>query len=211
MTNLVIEHVDPASLTPAPYNPRTMTEDARARLKRGIMEFGLVDPLIVRRADRLIVGGHQRHAVALDLGLATVPVVFLDDLDDNRAATLNVLLNNPAAQGVWDFPKLSEILSSLDSMGLDATLTGFDLAQLEQILVWDKPMPGAEESWKGMPDMEQGDTSAFRQILISFPDAESVARFATLLGLSLTARTRFTWFPPQEQDKVVNLSFKVQP
>ncbi len=147
---LAIAHVAPATLTPAPYNPRTIDEASFARLKRGIAEFGIVDPIVARRSDGLVVGGHQRLRAATDLGLATVPVVYLDDLDDDRTAALNVLLNNPAAQGAWDMGALSGLLSELDGHGFDATLTGFDEAALEALLAWtpagiDDPAPSAPD------------------------------------------------------------------
>lgn len=131
-----IEHVAPDSLVPAPYNPRSMTDEARARLERGIAEFGLVDPIIARREDSLVIGGHQRLTAARKLGLATVPVVYLDGVTDDRAAALNVLLNNPGAQGEWDMVRLSEMLSELDANGFDATVTGFDEGELERLLTW---------------------------------------------------------------------------
>jgi DNA modification methylase len=131
---IAIEHVAPSSLVPAPYNPRTMGADERKRLERGIREFGLVDPIIARRSDSLVIGGHQRLASAINLGLATVPVVYLEDIDDDRAAALNVLLNNPSAQGEWDLPKLTDLLSELDATGFDATLSGFDDDELRKLL-----------------------------------------------------------------------------
>jgi ParB-like chromosome segregation protein Spo0J len=134
---LAIEHVAPSTLKPAPYNPRQMDADERKRLERGITEFGLVDPIIARRSDHMVIGGHQRLASALALKLAKVPVVYLDDISDDRAAALNILLNNPAAQGGWDMPKLTDILSELDAHGFDATLTGFDTEELERLLTWD--------------------------------------------------------------------------
>ncbi len=86
MQPLAIEHIAPSKLKPADYNPRTMSDKARNALKRGIEAFGLVDPIIARRKDKLVAGGHQRLHAAKELGLATVPVVFLDDLTDQKAA-----------------------------------------------------------------------------------------------------------------------------
>lgn len=131
---LAIEHVAPSILKPAPYNPRTMNAEERRRLERGIGEFGLVDPIIARRSDNMVIGGHQRLASAISLKLASVPVVYLDDISDDRAAALNILLNNPGAQGDFDMPKPAEILSELDAHGFDATLTGFDDDALATIL-----------------------------------------------------------------------------
>ena len=131
---ITIDYVPTGTLKPAPYNPRTISDEATARLARGISEFGLVDPIIVRRTDNMVIGGHQRLKVAQDAGDAEVPVVYLDDIDDAAAAALNVLLNNPSAQGDWDLPKLADVLGSLD--GFDATLTGFDTSDLEQLQSW---------------------------------------------------------------------------
>jgi ParB-like nuclease domain len=151
---LTIEQVSPAALNPAAYNPRKMSDTARAALRRGIEAFGLVDPIIARRSDNLVIGGHQRLTAAKEMGLATVPVVYLDELDDQKAAALNVLLNNPSAQGEWDFGLLSGLLSELDAHGFDATLTGFDDKQLEGLLSWAPGNEGATASALGDVDYQ---------------------------------------------------------
>lgn len=134
--------VDPHTLKADPRNPRKIDDDAKQRLKAGIEAFGFVDPVIARSEDKMILGGHQRVQLAVEMGVPHVPVIFVSDLDDNKAAALNILLNNPNAQGDWDYRKLTGLLSDLDaSGGIDATITGFDLEELERLLVMDwKPI-----------------------------------------------------------------------
>ncbi len=129
---LRIEYCKPATLRVFEKNPRKISETARARLKRGIEAFGLVDPIIVRRRDRRVLGGHQRLAVARELEMPTVPVVFLDRITNAQADALTILLNNPAAQGEWDMTKLADLVKGLGP-GFDATLTGFDDAELKRL------------------------------------------------------------------------------
>lgn len=132
---LQVEYVAPEKLRPADYNPRKISAEALEKLKRGIEAYGIVDPIIVRAEDSLVIGGHQRLRAAQELGLNAVPVVRLEGLDDQETAALNVLLNNPKAQGEWDFSTLGEVLGELDAFGFDATLTGFDQGDLEKVLV----------------------------------------------------------------------------
>ncbi len=87
-----IEYVDPGVLRPAAYNPRTMSEKELVDLERSVGEFGLVDPIIVRRAGKQIIGGHQRLVMAQSLGLERVPVIFLD-ISEQQAKLLNLALN----------------------------------------------------------------------------------------------------------------------
>ena len=173
---LVIEYVDPATLVPHPRNPRTITPSARAALKRGIEAFGLVDPLVVRRDTRTVLGGHQRLDVALELAHATVPVVWVD-ASDREADALLVLLNNPRAQGDWDIGALRDMLQEMNTDGFDLTLTGFDEHHIDQMMAEPQDMATA---WAGLPEYEQQDQLAFRQVTVSFADDAAVAAFAPL-------------------------------
>ena len=118
---IAVRYVPISSLLPASYNPRTMPEDEMAALVESIRAFGFVDPAIVRRSDRLVIGGHQRIEAARRLGMLEVPVVEVD-LDDDQAKALNVALNK--IHGAFDVTKLHELL---DALPTDlALLTGFD-------------------------------------------------------------------------------------
>ena len=67
MTNkLKIEYIDINQLKPNEYNPKQMTEKEAKDLEKSIVEFGMVDPLIVNKAkgrEGIIIGGHQRYRI----------------------------------------------------------------------------------------------------------------------------------------------------
>jgi len=123
-----VTYAAPASLLPADYNPRQMPDVQMDALVRSIGEFGFVEPVVVRRSDRLVVGGHQRIEAARRLGLECVPVVEVD-LTDEQCKALNVALNR--IHGEWDVVKLDELIRSLPTDV--AALTGFDERQMRRI------------------------------------------------------------------------------
>ncbi len=55
---LTIKHVPIGDLRPDLFNPRRIADDELETLTRSIREFGLVDPIIARRDDRTVIGGH---------------------------------------------------------------------------------------------------------------------------------------------------------
>ena len=134
---LQVEYVRPETLKPDPSNPRRISQEGLRRLARLLDEHGFVDPIIARREDRLVIAGHQRlKANALrESPDSLVPVVFLDGIDDGRARALNVALNNPNAQGIFDGTKLRQVLAGLADSDLDLpAVTAFDDDELQALL-----------------------------------------------------------------------------
>src|SRR5690606_37007684 len=56
------------------------------------------------------------------------------DVDEQREAAMNVAANKGGMLAEFDVPKLADLLSTLDAEGYDATLTGFDAQELEDLL-----------------------------------------------------------------------------
>ena len=75
---LTVESVPLDSLVLDPANARRIDEPTLDALSLSVREFGLVQPVIARRADRMIIAGHQRVKAAIREGLKSVPVTFLD-------------------------------------------------------------------------------------------------------------------------------------
>lgn len=114
----------------ADYNPRKLSDESRKTLKRGIKKFGLVGGIVVnKRTGLTVVSGHQRLSVMDELQKfpdndykIRVDVI---DVDEKQEKELNILMNNPNAQGSWDFDALAQIIPDIDWK--DAGLTDADL------------------------------------------------------------------------------------
>lgn len=115
----------------APYNPRKISDEMLNKLKQSIEEFGYVEPIVVNKRTRHVVGGNQRLKALEDLGIEEVEAVFVD-LDDAREKALNVALNK--ITGEWDYPKLKDLLEELDTGEIDIELTGFDMVEIEDLM-----------------------------------------------------------------------------
>jgi len=127
-----IQQVPIGELRPDPANPRRINDVELEALTRSIREFGLVDPIIARREDKTVIGGHQRLLAARRLGYPTVPVVFLD-LSAEQARLLNLALNR--ISGSWDQELLARLVAELNSVpGVDLTLSGFEEDELKKLL-----------------------------------------------------------------------------
>ena len=74
-TTLQIHEVSIDDLRPAPANPRRISEQQLEALTRS--QYGFVQPVLARREDKTVIGGHQRLTAARRLGYKTVPVIFL--------------------------------------------------------------------------------------------------------------------------------------
>jgi DNA modification methylase len=129
-----IQKIKVDRLNPAAYNPRKELKAGDTeyeKLKRSIQEFGYVEPVIWNKITGNVVGGHQRLTVLKDLGHDEVDCVIVE-LDETREKALNVALNK--IQGEWDNDKLSALLTELDSAAFDVSLTGFDGAEIDELM-----------------------------------------------------------------------------
>ena len=129
---VAIEYVPIDELRPDPANPRRISRAELESLTRSLREFGFVDPVIVRREDRTVIGGHQRLLAARRLGMKTVPVVLVD-LSVEQARLLNLALNK--ISGSWDQELLARLLADLEPVeGIDLTLSGFGEDEVAKLL-----------------------------------------------------------------------------
>ena len=138
-------------LTPAPYNPRTISDNDKEKLRNSLQEFGLVDPIVINLKNNHIIGGHQRYNALLDQYMlegdftAELNLIRLGDIgwvfpeteltitDDNQEKALNIALNK--ISGEWDFTKLEEVFKDLHVNEYDLDLTGFSNDELMELSI----------------------------------------------------------------------------
>jgi DNA modification methylase len=131
-TELTVEQVAIDELQPDPTNPRRIGDDELESLTRSLRQFGFVQPVLARREDRTVIGGHQRLVAARRLGWETVPVTWLD-VDSDQARLLGLALNR--ISGAWDDDLLGRLLADLrGKTNLDLSLSGFGADDVDRLL-----------------------------------------------------------------------------
>jgi ParB-like chromosome segregation protein Spo0J len=128
-----IERVPVDQLNLAAYNPRKDLQPGDREyqdLERSIARWDTVEPLVWNRRSGNLVSGHQRLKILKARGDTAVECSVVDLSPEDEIA-LNIALNKTG--GSWDDRKLFDALSTLDSSGVDVTLTGFDADYLSQL------------------------------------------------------------------------------
>ncbi len=120
-----------ATLLPANYNPRKISDEALAGLKASIKRFGLVQPIVVNEhsGQPVVVGGHQRLK-ALQANGETTALVLLVDLPESEEKALNVTMNNPAIEGEFD----DGLAGLLEEIKLNLGEDNFTALRLDELI-----------------------------------------------------------------------------
>lgn len=147
--NLPVTELHLTDLHPCGYNPRKISDEQYAALKKSMEEYGFVEPMLIDlKDDNAIIGGHQRFNVLLDevidegredkvyvIKLGNVGWAFTDlnlkVKDKNYQKGLNLALNK--INGEWDVPKLKDIFDELEVLDYDLSYTGFNDLELHDV------------------------------------------------------------------------------
>ena len=141
-----------SDLNPAGYNPRRdlqPRDNEYKKLKTSILEFGILEAIVINERTGNMVGGHQKLKIMCELG--GEPIIeygkndkpqligvregitdcIIVDLPPEREKAANIALNK--VTGEWDMPKLKDLLDELKMAEIDLLITGFDEAELEKL------------------------------------------------------------------------------
>lgn len=142
-----------------------------------------------------------------------VPIAFgVDAASQEEAEAYGLDANNLTLSGgdftAWDMarlwsPEYTDILASLATAdALPITVDGDALDGLLQ-----RGANDVLDLWKGMPEFEQEDKTAYQSIHVHFKNKEDVEEFARLVNQTITDRTRFIWYPYIEIERYADKSY----
>jgi DNA modification methylase len=156
---IAIEPAPVGDLRPNPGNARTHSKKQITRIAESILSFGFANPILIDE-ERIIIAGHGRWAAAKQLGLMTVPSIMLCGLSPAKKRAL-LLADNRIAEGAgWDRQKLAielpELTGLLLAEGLDITVTGFNIPEIDQLRLdyeanAGDPQDEIDDAWSSGP------------------------------------------------------------
>ncbi len=129
---LQIDYVLTGSLKSADHNPRVHNTRQINALAKSIEAFGFVAPVIADE-NNILIAGDARVEAARKIGLAEVPVVRVEHLDENQKRALMIADNRLTDLSTWDERLLAENLQLLAEVDLDFDIeaTGFTMGEID--------------------------------------------------------------------------------
>lgn len=125
-----------SEITPAPYNPRTITDEARKALKKNIKKNGIIGGMVWNEEITNLVSGHQKLSIADEVNKYNPTTgendydikVEVINVDLKTEKELNIFFNSKSVQGEMNYAKLAVMLPDID-----VDLAGLDDVDLSLI------------------------------------------------------------------------------
>jgi DNA modification methylase len=160
-----------------------------------ISELGFCAPILVGKGN-IVLDGEIRVEAAKHLGLAAVPCIIIDHLTDVEQRTLRLALNRLSEKGEWDLVELKIEFEELILTDAPIEISGFSLAQIDQIVLCDEP-DGVEQGPlapepDAVPVARLGDIFRLGEHRIICGDATDPVVLARLMGGDSPARLVLT-------------------
>jgi len=132
---LKIEYLSTTALTPNTSNPRRHSQKQISKIARIIDKYGFLVPCLVDDENR-VLAGNARIEAAVQLGIATVPVIRVRHLSEREQRAFIIADNRLPELASWDEASLRREFAFLSDHDVDFDFTdiGFDTAEVDFIL-----------------------------------------------------------------------------
>ena len=124
---------------------RQHNRQQRKKARALFSEHGIVVPIIVDERMQ-IIDGILRFEIAKELGLPELNAVVVSDATEAKLVQLELSLNRLAEDGAWDTERLKSKFEQLIEYNVDLTFTGFETAEIDNILSFEVIEP-EDQNW----------------------------------------------------------------
>jgi len=152
ITTTQMQLVDINRLIPYVNNARTHSPEQITKLRSSLREFGFVSPVIIDREYNILCG-HGRVCAAKEEGMNEVPCVFVEHLSEAQKKGYILADNRMAMDAGWDDELLKVEIASLQEMGFDIGMTGFDEMEIADLFETDTE--GEEDNFDVDAELEK--------------------------------------------------------
>lgn len=118
-----VQEVATDLLRPYKNNAKLHGDKQIEAIKQSINEFGFISPCLIDR-EYNIIAGHGRVKAAQELGLKSVPCVFIEGLTEDQRRAYVLADNRLTELGEWDWSIVTEELANIE---IDMSSFGFEL------------------------------------------------------------------------------------
>lgn len=115
-------------LKPYERNAKIHPQKQIDKIVDSIREFGFITPCVIDSAYN-VIAGHGRIMASEQMGLKTVPCVFIEGLTEEQRRAYILADNRLGELGEWDMDLVFDELGDLADMDFDIEVTGFEMPE----------------------------------------------------------------------------------
>lgn len=120
-----VQEVRTELLVPYENNAKIHSKSQVNQIAESIKEFGFISPCLIDKNFN-IIRGHGRVMARKQLGMETVPCLFVEGLTETQRRAYILADNRLTELGEWDFDKVQIELKELEDLDFNIELTGFE-------------------------------------------------------------------------------------
>ncbi len=130
---MIVTRLPLTDLVPDPANAREHGSRNLDTIRSSLKLWKQVEPLVVQKSTRKIIGGNARYQVMKEIGWTEADVVEVD-LNDAQATALGIVLNRASELASWQYDALAPALAMVQEAGINPLDLGFDEHEMETIM-----------------------------------------------------------------------------
>lgn len=128
MDKLKIEYISLDDIKTYENNAKLHPAEQIEQIKKSIQEFGFNDPIAIDE-NNVIIEGHGRYIACKELDIKEVPIIRLNNLDEEHKRAYMLVHNKLTMNSDFDIDTLN---FELEEISLDMSEFGFDIPILEE-------------------------------------------------------------------------------
>ena len=126
MDKLKIEYISLDNIKTYENNAKLHPAEQVEQIKKSIQEFGFNDPIAIDE-NNVIIEGHGRYIACKELGIKEVPIIRLNNLDEEHKRAYMLVHNKLTMNSDFDIDTLN---FELEEISLDMSEFGFEVDTL---------------------------------------------------------------------------------
>lgn len=136
MDKLKIEYISLDDIKTYKNNAKLHPAEQIEQIKKSIQEFGFNDPIAIDE-NNVIIEGHGRYIACKELGIKEIPIIRLNNLDEEHKRAYMLVHNKLTMNSDFDIDTLN---FELEEISLDMSKFGFELEDIDENIIERKDL-----------------------------------------------------------------------
>jgi hypothetical protein len=172
-------------------------------LRRSIIADGFTFPVFIWAGHNYCIDGKGRKMVVEELtkeGHEFEGIPYVEISADTLEQAKLLVLKASSQYGVIT---VESFKAHVEDVKVD--FDTINIKGIDEVVVSGNGVDDPDAEWNGMPEVNaQRVVGAVRSLIVHFETQEDVDTFAEITDLDISDKTKFTWFPKKDKERIID-------